>query len=403
MRELLALTLMGLLATGCTITTSDNIDDDDDSSLFDEEDPFADTGDGDQGDGDTGDGDAGDGDAMADPPATNSIGGPRPSQVLNGMKPEDPPTGTDATSVGLHGLNTDTEQEGDMGDDYWIIMTDLDDDGVEDRVLVVFDDETDDLYFEYTTVIEDWCTDGSDGNADVLEVYYESRSVDVVLWETDCQEDAGIVFGCDLDSQGQPTDNCGVCDQRDGVWICETPDEPAGDGDGDTDPDTMVDPDDPDRCSIDASPELAGVNLSMCELPMSELSFADLSGANLTGANLSSANLAGADLARADMTDANLQATDFTSADMEDSILHGADLRDAILTDALLWRTELDGADLRGANLNNADLTDALIYNANLRNASMSGTTITGAAWRNTTCPDGTNSDNHGDTCMGHL
>ena len=31
------------------------------------------------------------------------------------------------------------------------------------------------------------------------------------------------------------------------------------------------------------------------------------------------------------------------------------------------------------------------------------GATLTGVHWSNTTCPDGTNSDNDGNTCVGHL
>jgi uncharacterized protein YjbI with pentapeptide repeats len=67
-----------------------------------------------------------------------------------------------------------------------------------------------------------------------------------------------------------------------------------------------------------------------------------------------------------------------------------------------------------GANFSNAtmtnmsftgtdDFTNANFTNANLTGTSASGTlTFTGATWSNTTCPDGTNSDNDGNTCVGH-
>ncbi len=407
MLRFVVLALTGMLCVACKVGDGEFDDGDDDSSIF-EDDPFAD--DPGDGDGDTGDDPPTDPDAGMGMPDdsgdSNAIGGPVPSDVLSGTKPDDPPDNSDATSAGLHGLNTDTEQEGDSGDDQWNISVDLNEDGEDDVVVVVFDDETGDLYFEYKTVIEDWCIDGSDGNADVLEVYYETRSVDVVLWETDCEEDAGIIFGCDLDSNGDITDNCGTCSQSDGVWICEE-DADAGpggnDGDG-GDGDSMVDPDDPDRCSIADSPDLAGRNLSMCDLAMSELSFADLSDADLTGITLTQANLAGADLGRSDLTGANLADVDLTDANIDDAIFQDAVMTDAIMTEAFAWRADFDGADLQGANMNNADLSFSLMRDTNLRNASMSGAMLTDVAWGNTTCPDGTNSDNNsGSTCEGHL
>jgi hypothetical protein len=71
----------------------------------------------------------------------------------------------------------------------------------------------------------------------------------------------------------------------------------------------------------------------------------------------------------------------------------GADLRGARLVGA-----DLRDADLRGARLDNADLADADLTGADLRGASVHHVT-----WRNTVCPDGTNSDRAGNTCAGHL
>ncbi|WOX22729.1 pentapeptide repeat-containing protein [Streptomyces solicathayae] len=71
------------------------------------------------------------------------------------------------------------------------------------------------------------------------------------------------------------------------------------------------------------------------------------------------------------------------SASLENSSLLNADLRDA---------------DLRGANLDEADLTGA-----DLTGADLTGASIAGVKWKNTTCPDGRNSDRVGGTCAGHL
>lgn len=59
---------------------------------------------------------------------------------------------------------------------------------------------------------------------------------------------------------------------------------------------------------------------------------------------------------------------------------------------------DLRDADLAGADLDNADLTDANLTGADLTDAS-----ITDVTWRNTICPDGTNSDAAENSCAGHL
>ena len=63
-----------------------------------------------------------------------------------------------------------------------------------------------------------------------------------------------------------------------------------------------------------------------------------------------------------------------------------------------LSNADLSGADLRYANLTNADLSGANLYNADLTGANLAG-----VYWYDTTCPDGTNSDNNGNTCANNL
>jgi hypothetical protein len=96
--------------------------------------------------------------------------------------------------------------------------------------------------------------------------------------------------------------------------------------------------------------------------------YIDLRYANLNSADLTGANLTGADLRYTDLTDADLS---------------GADLSNAYLNDAYL-----NGADLTGADLNDAYLNGAF---------------LSAVTWYNTTCPDGTNSDNNGNTCVNNL
>jgi hypothetical protein len=59
---------------------------------------------------------------------------------------------------------------------------------------------------------------------------------------------------------------------------------------------------------------------------------------------------------------------------------------------------QLTNADLRGVNLAGADLSGA-----NLNGANLIGAKVDGVVWNDTTCPDGTNSNSEGGTCLGHL
>jgi uncharacterized protein YjbI with pentapeptide repeats len=81
--------------------------------------------------------------------------------------------------------------------------------------------------------------------------------------------------------------------------------------------------------------------------------------------------------------------TDCVGASLQKAPLSHADLSYAVLTSA-----KLNDADLAGANLTGAMLTKAVLSGANLD----------GATWSSTTCPDGTNSNQVGDSCSGvHL
>lgn len=91
----------------------------------------------------------------------------------------------------------------------------------------------------------------------------------------------------------------------------------------------------------------------------------------------------------ADFTGAN-----FTGANVSNACLEGATLEDAILKDAVLT-----GANMNGAKIGGSDLTDA-----NLLGATMTGVQDADSAiWDNTTCPNGENSNNHNNTCVGNM
>jgi uncharacterized protein YjbI with pentapeptide repeats len=115
---------------------------------------------------------------------------------------------------------------------------------------------------------------------------------------------------------------------------------------------------------------------------------ADLQGQNLSGAQLQNASLANANLQGANLSGAQLQGATLTGANLAGADLNGAQLVSAVLS----------GANLGGANLNGANLTGA-----KLDGASLAGANLNGVVWSNTTCPDGTNSNAHGATCVNNL
>ena len=122
-------------------------------------------------------------------------------------------------------------------------------------------------------------------------------------------------------------------------------------------------------------PNCQGANLVGVELE------SDLSGGNFTGANLVKAIAKqGANLTDADLSYANLSGSNLTGADMTGAELLGTDLTMANLTDVTLT-----GTSFTYANLAYADLSDSKI----------DATVFIGNTWNNTTCPDGTNSDNN--------
>ena len=103
--------------------------------------------------------------------------------------------------------------------------------------------------------------------------------------------------------------------------------------------------------------------------------------------------LKNADLRGCYLPNADLANADATNANMTDAYLAGADLSGANLNQARLVRTVLRNADLSGARLSQATLLGA----------DLSGANLTGITWLHTKCPDGTNSDDNGGTCVGNL
>ena len=102
-------------------------------------------------------------------------------------------------------------------------------------------------------------------------------------------------------------------------------------------------------------------------------------------------NCSGAGLSGLDMSGQRL-VTNFAQADFSPEGTTKTNLTKANLTKANLTR-----ADLNGANLARANLDDAYLGAANLASATWDSKTSwpTSEYWNNTTCPDGTSSNNN--------
>jgi uncharacterized protein YjbI with pentapeptide repeats len=129
----------------------------------------------------------------------------------------------------------------------------------------------------------------------------------------------------------------------------------------------------------------SGQDLSYCNLKGATLS-ADyaLYVSNVTGANLSGATISGYEA-------------------LASSNVNGANLSKATISGAgALAATSMIGANLNGAKISGNTLNSADLTGANLNKAQISFPALHDAFYSNTTCPDGSNSDNDGGTCVGH-
>jgi uncharacterized protein YjbI with pentapeptide repeats len=191
--------------------------------------------------------------------------------------------------------------------------------------------------------------------------------------------------------------------------------------------------------------DLSGSDLRYRNLSGYDLRNTNLTNTNLTGANLNEANLSGVTFGyTVRMTkDAKFTNANFSNAIFGDNLLmEGADFSDADFSGATAgqnvtfnlsnfsgvdFRTAgfvassmpaITGSDLTNANFSGMDLSGMVIQtdvvtNTDFSNANLSGSwlsmtnltdaNLSGVTWSNTQCPDTTNSDDNGGTCVGHL
>lgn len=148
--------------------------------------------------------------------------------------------------------------------------------------------------------------------------------------------------------------------------------------------------------AVDA--RLCDAILDGADLHGTDLTNASLEDASLDHANLSWARLDGATAGFAPFLDANLSNASWIGGAATGARFDRADLHRIDFRGTSLRSTTFIGSDLRYARFDGADLTDADLTGATWRRA----TGLATATFSNTTCPDGTNSDANGGTCIGH-
>jgi uncharacterized protein YjbI with pentapeptide repeats len=197
--------------------------------------------------------------------------------------------------------------------------------------------------------------------------------------------------------------------------------------------------------------DLSGIATS--SLDYLSLSGADLENADLSGINLLQDNVEGTNLTNTDLSGASMNGlvqdgtvtgvpaslpsgtllvggwfvgpyqylqgvpgtvlanTDFSSTGLElnNAIVQSDDLNGDTFapgtdfSSSSLAGTTFEGDSLVGADFSNTHVSGADFTNADLTGASFTGDDTSGVIWSNTTCPDGTNSDNDGGSCAGDL
>ena len=137
---------------------------------------------------------------------------------------------------------------------------------------------------------------------------------------------------------------------------------------------------------------------------------ADFQGVNLTGATISFA-FQTADFRNVDFrvtsaingmqfySGSNLSNANFGGMSFDNVAIYASDLRGANFSNVTTHNLQIgDNTTMTGANLSNAHFIDSYFVGTDLTGANLAG-----VIWTNTSCPDQTNSDNNGNTCIGHL
>ena len=130
--------------------------------------------------------------------------------------------------------------------------------------------------------------------------------------------------------------------------------------------------------------DLTNTNFNDGILSHSELTNTDISGSTFQYGVLYGVNFSGTDGTDTDFSNANLKGSNMQSS-------------------ANFSRSKFINANMTFGSFDHSIFIDADFTNADLSRSYLNDSIFTGAIWNNTICPDGTNSNNNGNTCEGHL
>lgn len=146
---------------------------------------------------------------------------------------------------------------------------------------------------------------------------------------------------------------------------------------------------------------------AFCTLTPHAAKFAgkDFSDAQLRQSDMSNSNLTGVIFTRAKLDRVAFDNSDLTNADLSDLIFESnLVFASADLTNANLSNNTLSSSDFTNANVENTDFSNVNFSSTNFLGATnMDTASLSGVTWDSVTCPDGTNSDENSNTCVGHL
>lgn len=135
-------------------------------------------------------------------------------------------------------------------------------------------------------------------------------------------------------------------------------------------------------------------------------------GANLRYCHLGNEDLNGYDLAGADLSGAILRDTTFNGTDLDNAIfdeasgtakLDSADFSGAQMVGSQFVEMFLEDDGFSDANLTDASFESSVIVTSNFDGATMTGADLSGVSWQSVGCPDGTQSNDDGNTCINNL
>jgi len=153
------------------------------------------------------------------------------------------------------------------------------------------------------------------------------------------------------------------------------------------------------NCKDFSGLNLTGANFSNNQFPTSgnncgspNFEYVRMDGTTLTNAVFDNANFgAGTNLA---ITNCVANNVSFRNVSLQETTFENCDFTNA----------NFAGADLYEAYLGTGNTFDGVNFtNVNLEYADFGSASLVGAIWSNTTCPDSTNSNDNGNTCIGHL